>query len=265
MSQTVPNYECHGQELGSSLADLDFSILSDCQVPSPGSLRTCERSPPPLFSSPPREEDAGYGSSAPLSPPLKQEPGCALIKQEMELREHPGLDCCRAALEMDTPRSPLSDGGYSSQGGSPASQPLSPPPAYHHYSGSPPQQHGYPQRYHPAHPVSSSVNYGHPNGAFHRPEASTQGFQGSAFGAGCAAVTQEQLMRLGDSARQRKPAPPPAAFGLELLEASTGQHPGWMSVLDLALEQIRQEKKNVCMLLGISPGESQQAAACLSG
>ena len=246
MSQTVPSYDCNGQELGSSLAELDFSILSDYQVPSPGSLPTCERSPPHMFSSPPREEDAGYGGSAPLSPPLKQEPGCALIKQEMGLREHQ-LDSCRGGPEMDTPRSPLSDGGYSSQGGSPASQPLSPPPSYQHYPASPPQQ-GYPQPYQPSHPASPPAAYGPP---FH-PAA---GFQGSAFGAGCAAVAQEQLMRLRDSALQRRLAPP-AAFGLELLEASTaGQQPGWMSVLDMALEQLRQEKKNVCMLLGISPGE----------
>ena len=236
MSQTVPGYDCNGHELGSSLAELDFSILSDYQVPSPtASLAACERSPPRLFSSPAREEDAGYGGGAPLSPPLKQEPGGAVIKQEAAQRPDG---------ELDTPRSPLSDCGYSSQGGSPAAQPRSPPPTYHRYPASP--AHGYPQQYlQPQH---------HPLAAAYGPPAAL--FQP----AGAPSAPQEHLRRLRDSALQRRLAAP-APFGLDMLEASSaGQQPGWMSVLDLALEQIRQEKKNVCMLLGISPGESPDPA-----
>ncbi|XP_037070078.1 SAM pointed domain-containing Ets transcription factor-like [Pollicipes pollicipes] len=249
MSQTVPNYDC-GPELASSLAELDFSILSDYQVPSPSSLPTYERSPPHLFGSPPRESADGdwdcRGESASPAHLVKQEMDLAAVGGRIKQEFGPADSCLSLADMSDdggrTPRSPFSDGGYSSQGCSPSSQPDSPPPPFHggfHHAASPPPGYG-------CHPASPPASYG----------------------AGCPPCSppaqDHQTLRqcLRGAALPRRLNMP--ALGLDLLGSEGGAQPGngWMldqlaPVLDLALEQMRQEKKNVCMLLGIPPDPSQ--------
>ncbi|XP_037086832.1 DNA-binding protein D-ETS-4-like [Pollicipes pollicipes] len=203
MSQMVPSYAAGGADLASSLAELDFSILSDYEVPSPGSLAPCERSPPHLFGSPPHDAVADADWEWPAAGGAPSPP--AFVKREL-----PAAEGCRSLHELAaevgaTPRSPLSDAGYASQGGSPSGcRPASPPPEDH------------------------------------------------------------QLLRqcLRDTSLQRRLNMP--AFSLDMLYAEAGpQHTSsWMMeqlepVFDLALEQIRQEKKSVCGILGISPDPTE--------
>ena len=243
MSQTVPNYAGSGQqELSSSLAELDFSILSDYEVPSPGSLPQLERSPPHLFGSPQRdasEFDCGYASppyaGAPLSPPLKQEvPLSPPMKQEMQMKqempnvikqelESPfGLESSLEDCGYAAASSPQSDGGYSSAGGSPGYQPASPPPEDHQL-------------------LRQCLRDNTLQRQLNRP------------------VFSLDMLYAADQLQHQQQQQQQQQQQHEQQQQQDQQTGNWMmdqldSVFDLALEQIRQEKKNVCRLLGISPG-----------
>jgi len=244
--QTVPQFG--GQEMASSLAELDFSILSDYQVPSPGtsSLPQLERSPPHLFS-PQRDmstdgdcEYAGYPAASPadsalspgysaLSPaysatsPGYTSPGYPALSPNIKQEFGQQQDACLSFNEMKSepqPGSPVSDAGYSSTGGySPVYQPSSP---------------GYPQQ--------------------QQPQQLPQDHQ-----------LLRQCLRDTSSLQRRLSRP---AFNLEMLygeqqalqQAQMQLHDvnmAWIdqldSVFDRALESIRIEIKNVCLMLGISP------------